>query len=127
MSKWLVAMPYRHPKWPRYCHRCGDLAAGCVATKTISVAVAESYVDVATDPRPVLYDPSNYSVDALVYERRIIPAKPAMIVNFYLTACIECRVFIISKKDKNSKHIGGIYGAVRAAWGMRIVVVNDYR
>lgn len=126
-GKWLIALPCHHPKWPRYCHRCKKLAAGCIATKTLTLPVEERYEDVIVgNPEPRIIDVNAYESIAITYEQRVIPAIPGTIVSFSLTACLKCRIFIISKEHKDNEHSGGIYGAVRAQWDMYVVPVKEY-
>lgn len=124
-GKWLIGLPCHHPKWPRYCHRCEKLAAGVICTKTLTLGVAERYEIVDTEPTPISISRA-YELAHRTYERRVIPAIPATYVGFSLTACIDCKIFIISKEHKNNEYIGGIYGAIMAQWDMYVVPVREY-
>ena len=127
--RWIVGLPCHHPAWPRYCTRCGNLAEGSLATKTLRLRIPESYIDKIRHPEalPIVYIEEATISQNILIERVSIPEVPALVISFALTACIKCNVFFTSERDRNHKEIGGIYSAVMYQWGKRIVVVKDYK
>lgn len=62
-------------------------------------------------------------------EREVIPEEPELRWGALLTACFPCKLFFISKKDRDDPDRGGLGSlgdAIREMWGSRLVKVFDY-